>query len=133
MLHKYRSCMSQKDREPLSGRVEVAEMFIGSAEAGKPGRPRSKAVPVAIVVEMTEEGRMGRARMRVLPDAKGSTLGPFVQDVVKAPSIVVTDGWSGYNGIEDLGLIHTPLSQRQSRIASREIGEEAPDLLPGPH
>lgn len=133
MLHKYRSCMDQQGRARLSGRVEVDETFVGAAEPGKPGRSRSKASLVGIAVEVSATGVMGRVRMRVLPDAKGKTLLPFVQEVVQPGSEVVTDAWAGYRGVEDLGYTHTAQSQRQARILAKQRGEEAPDLLPGAH
>jgi hypothetical protein len=42
---------------------------------------------------------------------------------------VVTDGWSGYNGIGTLGYVHEPHSQRAVAAA----GEDVAALLPGVH
>lgn len=42
---------------------------------------------------------------------------------------LVTDGWTGYRGIEALGYTHEPRSQR----AARARGEDSGALLPGVH
>lgn len=68
MLGKLRAVLSQTDLEPLTGRVEVDETFIGGVKSGKPGRGAAGKVLVAGAVEITENG-WGRARMAVIDDA----------------------------------------------------------------
>ena len=60
------------------------------------------------------------ARMRHVSDA-AAILEPFICDVVKPGSIVLTDGWSGHSGLPERGYRHkaTPPSQAgQSTEAS---------------
>ncbi len=67
--------------------------------------------------------------MRPLADASATSLHPFVTDFVEPGAKVITDGWQGYCGLDKLGYIHRPRSQR----AARARGEDPGGLLPGVH
>lgn len=104
LLHRYRVAMVRSEREPLQGEVEVDETLVGGVDhGGKPGRGARRCV-VVIAVEVKPEG-FGRVRMRHVPDASGASLTPFVCDVVMPGSIVLTDGWVGYNRLPEHGYL----------------------------
>ena len=71
----------------------------------------------------------GWCRMRVIPDGSAKTLHAFITDNVAVGSRVITDGWSGYLGIEAAGYPHDRRSQR----AAKALGEDIGKLLPGVH
>jgi hypothetical protein len=97
-LHKLRRAMVRPDRDRLVGRVEVDETYIGNAEVGLAGRGALKKALIAVAVE--EEGRkIGRIRLRRVPDASADSLQAFLDDVVKPGSAVHTDGWLGYEAV----------------------------------
>lgn|GEM_PF-1787291 len=82
-------------------------MVGGVQHGGKRGRGSSKSV-VVIAVEIKQPKGFGRMRMRHIPDASGASLIPFVCDVVAPGSVVLTDGWNGYNRLPDHGYIWKP-------------------------
>ena len=126
MLHQYRIAMVRSEREPLSGAVEVDETLVGGVKhGGKRGRGSDKAV-VAIAVEIKEPKGFGRVRMRHMPDASGEALVPFVCDTVKPGSVVQTDGWGGYNQLQQNGYLH-----RQIVLSS--MSDPAHVSIPGVH
>ena len=53
----------------------------------------------------------------------------FITDNVAPGSTVITDGWSGYLGIDKVGYTHDRRSQR----AAKALGEDIGKLLPGVH
>jgi len=57
------------------------------------------------------------------------TLHQFIADHVEPGSTVITDGWSGYLGIQAAGYDHDRRSQR----AATARGEDPAQLLPGVH
>lgn len=67
--------------------------------------------------------------MAILADASAPSLHHFVADNVDPGALVITDGWSGYQGIETLGYAHEARSQR----AARARGEDPGALLPAVH
>ena len=102
-LHKLRRAMVRPGRDRLSGRVEVDETYLGGTEKGTSGRKMEKKA--LIVVAAQEDGhRIGRIRMKRVPDASADSLLPFVEASVKPGSVVHTDGWESYRGLEETCL-----------------------------
>ena len=109
MLHQYRIAMVRSEREQLSGIVEVDETLVGGVEHnGKRGRGADKAI-VVIAVELKEPKGFGRIRMHHIPDASGEVLVPFICDTVESGSVIRTDGWGGYNQLNQNGYLHQPI------------------------
>ena len=124
-LHKLRRAMVRPGREPLTGEVEVDEVFIGGVEKGGGKRHVGTKALVAIAAEVRGPG-IGRIRMRQISDASAQSLEGFVQEAVAPGSVVVTDGWTAYPGLEQLGYVHRPRVIRTS-------GQPASTLLPRVH
>lgn len=129
MLHRLRSVLVRPGRERLAGRVEVDEAFFGGEEAGLGGRERVKKTLVAIAVEVHQARGLGRCRMAVLSDASVLSLHSFIKANVEPGATVITDAWSGYNGIDRQGYSH----ERRSQRAAQRLGEETSQLLSGVH
>jgi transposase-like protein len=124
-LHKLRRAMVRPGRERLTGRVEVDETFVGALEEGVRGRGAEKKVLVIVAVEY--QGRkIGRIRLRRVPDASANRLQTFVDDVVEPGSVVHTDGWLGYDRLKAHGYCH-----RITFLTDRP--EPAHELLPRVH
>lgn len=88
MLGKLRQVMNQDQKAPLVGTVEIDEAFFGGPRPGVAGRGALGKVLVAGAVEITKRG-WGRARLRVIADAKAVTLQQFVEATVTAQGAVV--------------------------------------------
>lgn len=126
MLQRFRVAMVDAERKPLTGCVEVDETFVGGVKrGGKRGRGAVKSI-VAIAVELKEPKGFGRVRLRHIPDASGASLIPFVNDVIASGSIVQTDGWSGYNGLDSKQYTRNVTVQSSS-------GDPAHVSMPGVH
>ena len=125
-MHKLRRAMVRPGRDMLRGRVEVDESYVGGEEEGAGGRYTERKALVVIAIEAHEPRGFGRVRLRQIPDASGASLTPFVKDVVAQGSKIVTDGWPGYNRVEEHGYVH----ERRVIFGS---GQAAHALLPGPH
>lgn len=125
MLQKLREAMVRVGREPLRGSVEVDETYLGGKEAGVRGRQLVGKALVVVAVEL--DGRkMGRVRLRHVPDASSDSLIGFVKACVEAKATVHTDGWKGYAGLSKAGYSH--------RVThTRGDGELAVDVFPHVH
>lgn len=125
MLHKLRGAMVAPERDPLKGKVEIDEFFLGGHEDGlKGGRQHGKKALVGIALEVRGQGS-GRLRLRVLENSQAKTLETFTKATTAPGAIVHTDGLFSYNGLSKLGYDHRP-----RKVASVEPGEE---LLPRVH
>lgn len=109
-LHKLRCAMVRPGRDNLAGAVEVDETYIGGSKPGKRGR--GAAGKVLVLVAAQEDGnRIGRIRLRRIPDASARSLGEAVQEMVVPGSIVRTDDWTGYHDLDRLGYDHDVIRQ----------------------
>ncbi len=124
-LHKMRRAMVRPGRDLLAGRVEVDESYLGGLEEGLRGRNLKNKALIAVAAQ--QEGRgLGRIRMKRIEDASGQSLVPFVEECIELGSVVLTDGWPGYCGLEKEGFIHeVTVVSRQEKSAS--------ELMPGVH
>ena len=120
MLHRYRTVMVRPGRDRLRGDVEVDESFLGGPEPGVPGRGALGKVLFAAAVEVNE-GRIGRARLGVIPDASTVSLAAFLDANVEPGSRVITDGWSAYPGATRDRYTHQGTSVAASGLHAHEV------------
>lgn len=126
-LHKLRQAMVRPDRDRLSGRIEVDETYVGGSKAGgKRGRGSEGKDIVVIAVEVHSPKGFGRIRMRRIPDVSGTSLLPFVCDIAEKGSEILTDGWTGYNGLAKCGFSH-------DKVVLSDSGDPAHISMPGVH
>jgi len=88
--------MMRAEREPLSGDVDVDETRVGVEHGRRRGRRTAKSL-VVIAVEIKPPKGFGRTRTNQAPDASWTSLVTFVRNVVAPGSVVLLDGWRGYN------------------------------------
>jgi ISXO2-like transposase domain/Transposase zinc-ribbon domain len=101
-LHKLRRAMVRPGRERLKGWVEVDESYLGGEEEGVTGRQFEEKVLIVVAAEADGKG-IGRIRLRHIPDASADSLHGFVGDAIEPGSTVHTDGWQGYQGLDQKG------------------------------
>jgi len=126
-LHKLRRAMVRPGRDRLSGTIEVDETYIGGLEEGVRGR--KTATKVLVVIAAEEDGRrIGRIRMRYIPDASAASLMPFIKEAIQPGSVVHTDGWVGYHPLDSKasGYIHHVTVLKEKK-------ESASELMPRVH
>ena len=119
ILHKLRAAMVRPDRERIGteGQVEIDEAFVGGKTRGE-GRGVTHQVLVAAAVEVRKLAKpnhkgerkiyAGRLRLARVTDRGKPALEAFVKESVEPGSIVVSDGWQGYNNLKALGYDHRP-------------------------
>lgn len=107
MMHRVRHTLGfGMTDEKLTGTIEADEHFVGGLEANKhaskrtpgtQGRSTQKKIAVAGIVQ-----RGGAVRAQVVSDTGSSNLHKFVYKNVQPGSVLHTDEWYGYNGLEKL-------------------------------
>lgn len=115
LLLKIRLGMIRPGRERLSGTVEVDEVLLGGKRHKLEGRSQPGKILVLIAAEDKKPQGIGRIRMQIISDATTRSLHAAIKDMVELGSIVRTDGWKGYLGIERQGYFHE-INKRQPAI-----------------
>ena len=104
-LHKLRRAMVRPGREQLRGRVEVDETFL-SGESSKKKRQKQRGKALIMIAAEADGRGIGRIRLgRVLRRSRACLHG-FIQRAVTPESLIHTDGFFAYNGLEELGYRH---------------------------
>jgi transposase len=110
MFKQIRSMLSEDGGEPLSGKVEVDETYIGGKaknmhkdvrERKIQGRGAVGKVPVVGAVQ-----RGGRVVAKTAEHVSAETLLPFVKEHVMPESTIFTDEHAGYGDVAQSGYAH---------------------------
>lgn len=127
LAHKLRHALTERDEFSLTQFVEVDETFYGGhRQKGNRGRAQTsnKAMIVAAVEKrVTAKGRgvkqsgfcAGNARIAVIPTATTEQLGGFIRSHVRPNTIVITDGFRAYRGLDEYR--HIPVVQGAGKNA----------------
>ena len=111
--------------EPMSGEVEVDELYVGGKLEVMHRDRREKfgydshanKIPVLGIVERAT----GRAFLTVVPDVSGATLQPIIRRVVKPGTIVYTDEHGGYRGLNRLGYTHETIRHKAKQYVRGRV------------
>jgi len=95
-LHRYRVAMGTTGTAQLAGALDVDESFLRGHKVGLRGRGALGKAMVGIAVELVDPEGFGRARIKVLPNARTLALERFLLNCVEPDSLIVTDGLSSY-------------------------------------
>src|SRR3954465_11059949 len=113
-LHKLRKAMVRPDRQPLAGRVEADETYVGAPRPGKRGRGAVGKALVGGAVEASRGEargrRLGRLRLAPRPAPPAESRDAFLAAHVAKPAPVTTDGWRGSLGLPAEGYDHEPVN-----------------------
>ncbi len=108
--------------EPIVGRCEADEFYIGGKAKGSGvrGRGSPKKVMVACVVECTGRGS-GRVRFKVMKDGTADSLTSFVRAVVGKGSTLQTDANPAYDGLAGHGYVHDKVTSEDEETVSSHL------------
>lgn len=97
LLHRIRHAMGERDsRYLLCGVVELDDTYYGGTKkGGKRGRGTDK-IKFLVAVSKDEEGKPEYAKMSVVKDLKGITVGRFAKTCIKEGSVVESDAYRSY-------------------------------------
>ena len=116
-LHKLRHAMVRPGRDRLSGSVQLDETYLGRrGRGGKRGRGAEGKEMIVIAVEDKGARKMGRIRLRHVPDGKARSLNPFATSAIEPGSTVLTDDYQGYAQLPSLGYIRAIVTPDELRL-----------------
>ena len=110
MFKQIRSMLSDDKSGPIGGlgrKVEMDETYYGSRTKGTRGRGTEKT-PVVGMVQ-----RKGQVRAFVSADVKADTLNGFIKEHVLPRTMVFTDDFRSYNGLDARGYTHQRINHTE--------------------
>jgi transposase-like protein len=108
-----------RDKDGLTGRVEIDETITGASDETSRGR-RLGAGQSYVLVMVEDRGKAcGRLRLSALDDARGDTLKTVVREHLSDGAIARTDGLNAYEGLED----HESQPDRRLRHEADVVGD----------
>ena len=108
MLHRIRIAMELGSLDKFDRTTEADETYVGGLAKNMHAKKREAVVSgtggvdKAAVVGLLERGdadNASRIRAHMIIDANAKTLQRVVRENVNAGSMLITDGWSAYNGL----------------------------------
>lgn len=116
MLHRIREAFGSKPKIQFSGVIQADETFIGGKNKNRHAHKKVKESQGRSVKDKTPVFGLIRngneVYTAVVPDTKATTLRPVINEMVSKGSIVVTDEWHGYNGLNQ-GFSHIVLNHQR--------------------
>ena len=97
---KLQQAMASSLKYPITGTVHADEFWIGESETKKPGRSHGKKKQVGILLEILDDGGVGRAYAEVIANASSKELGKFLKSYVSKEAKVISDKWRGYTPLK---------------------------------
>jgi len=119
LLHKLRRAMVRSGRDLRTGRVEMAEFYVGGLEEGLPGWLN---LGKALIVVAAQEGVLGIGRIRMRqflalrPQARALCAG-----LGRTGSVIHAEGWLGYLPLESNVYKHEVTFLTRKEKASLEL------------
>ncbi len=125
MCHRIREAMSQSPfAEKIKGIVEADETYVG----GKPRKDNkgqntkpvkrgrgTKKTPVAVVVQRGKDGKVQAKKIKKLT---GKNLRTYIQRFAHKDAIVMTDNYTGYNGLKNHFALHLAVNHSAGEYAN---------------
>lgn len=94
----------EEQKAQFAGEVEVDESYFGATRPrGSTGKlKRGRGTLKQPVFGIYERG--GRVYTEVIPDTEKLTLQKVIRGRIALESVVISDGWKGYDGLVDMGF-----------------------------
>jgi transposase-like protein len=113
--------MVRPGRDRLTGEVEIDETYVGGLSEGH-GRRDLEGKALVVIAAQKDGRKIGRIRLARVADASAESLQPFIKRAIEPDTVVNTDGWLGYKGLERLGYKHQVAVLRgQPRSVAAEV------------
>ncbi len=100
IFKQVRTLLSDDDLQLEGPTVEIDETYMGGRRKGRAGRPMRGDLVKTPVVAIVQ--RKGKAIAKALPDATGSSILPVVREHVVPNSVVYTDEYAVYQGLNNM-------------------------------
>jgi Zn ribbon nucleic-acid-binding protein len=103
---KFRDMLHERERDKLTGRVQIDETIVGGNDGTSIGRRLGENRNYVLIMVEDRGESCGRLRLEAIDDATGEMLQTVVESRVEQGATAHTDGLAGYRGLPDAGIRH---------------------------
>ena len=120
LKHKLMQVMLERQRhQPLTGRIEIDDAYLGGERAGKRGRGSPNKIPFIAAVETTQGGRPMKVHLRRVKGFRKAEIARYAQASFLPGSTVLSDGLYCFAGVCAARCLHEPLLTGSGRQAAQ--------------
>ena len=105
---KFRDMLHGRDRDKLTGRVQIDETIVGGSDGTSIGRRLGENRNYVLIMVEDKGKSCGRVRLEAIDDASGDMLQTVVESRVQQGATAHTDGLPSYRGLPGSGIRHRP-------------------------
>jgi len=105
---KFRDMLHGRERDKLTGRVQIDETIVGGNDGTSIGRRLGERRNYVLVMVEDRGKSCGRLRLEAVDDAGKDMLQTVVESRVQQGATAHTDGLASYNGLPEAGIKHRP-------------------------
>lgn len=118
---KFADLLHCRDKDKLTGRVQIDETIVGGSDGTSIGRSLGKNRNYVLIMVEDKGERMGRLRLEAVDDAGKDMLQTVVESHVQKGATAHTDGLASYNGLSEAGIRHKAEVIGDPRRASKRF------------
>lgn len=103
---KFRDMLHSRDKDKLTGRVQIDETIVGGSDGTSMGRRLGQNRNYVLIMVEDKGDHMGRLRLEAVDDAGKDMLQTVVESRVQQGATAHTDGLASYGGLKEAGINH---------------------------
>jgi transposase-like protein len=103
---KFRDMLHSRDKDKLTGRVQIDETIVGGSDGTSMGRRLGENQNYVLIMVEDRDKSCGRLRLEAIDDAGADMLQTVVEQNVAKGATAHTDGLASYNGLPESGIKH---------------------------
>ena len=110
---------TREQREPLQGRVELDDTYLGGERRGKRGRGAAGKTPVVAAVATTAERRPQKLKLLTVKGIRKREVEKLAREHLQPGSNVISDGLHCWTAVAQAGCQHFPLRTGSGKQAAQ--------------
>jgi ISXO2-like transposase domain/Transposase zinc-ribbon domain len=110
---------TREQREPLQGRVELDDTYLGGERRGKRGRGAAGKTPVVAAVATTAERRPKKLKLLTVKGFRKREVEKLAREHLQPGSNVISDGLHCWTAVAQAGCQHFPLRTGSGKQAAQ--------------
>jgi transposase-like protein len=111
--------MAREAKQPLAGRVEIDDAYLGGHRPGKRGRGAAGKQPFVAAVSTSDDRRPRKIKLLPVKSFRKKTVKKLAKQHLAPDARVVSDGLGCWSGVDEAGFAHRTILTGSGKAAAR--------------